>query len=172
MRLVGALVACLLLGLVSCQLDCDLPTNSIIANVLELVIRSGENPQQPRITLLNVHHVCRAVSEERGGYRFISFLVEYMCEGNGNCPDGTATEQFEIGCDSDSGNWTHTVNGSTTNTRTQNPTATFSTTLREDCGFCFSPELAPTVGVPAASAPDADHHCVGEYISFCSPLRL
>ena len=163
MRLVGALVACLLLGLVSCQSDCDLPTNSELENVIGRVIRSGDNAQQPQITLLNVHHVCRAVSEERGRYRFVSVLVEYMCEGSALCPDGTATEQFETGCDSDSGNWTHTVQGSTTNTRTENPTATFSTTLREDCGFCFSPELADSVGVPAASAPDDDHHCVGEY---------
>ena len=53
MHLVGALVACLLLGLVSCQLDCDLPTNSELENVLGDVIRSGEDPQQPQITLLN-----------------------------------------------------------------------------------------------------------------------
>ena len=82
MHLVGALVACLLLGLVSCQSDCDLPMDSDIANVIGLVIRSGENPAQPQITLLTVHHVCRAFGEERGRYRFISFLVEYMCEGN------------------------------------------------------------------------------------------
>ena len=162
MHLVGALVACLLLGLVSCQSDCDLPTNSELENVLEDVIPSGENPAQPQITLLNVHHVCRAVSEGRGRYRFVSFLVEYMCEGNADCPDGgIGTEQFETACDS--GNWSHNVQGNTGNTRTRSPTATFSTTLREDCGFCFSPELAPTVGVPAASAPDDDHHCVGEY---------
>ena len=109
MRLVGALVACLLLGtsLVSCQLDCALPMDSDIANVIESAIPSGENPAQPQITLLNVRHVCRAFSEERGRYRFVSVLVEYMCEGSALCPDGTATEQFETGCDSDSGNWTH-----------------------------------------------------------------
>ena len=100
--------------------------------------------------MLNMHHVCRAVSEERGHYRYVSFLAEYMCEGSVLCPDGTATEQFETGCDSDSGLWTHTRQGSTTNTRTQNPTATLSTTLRENCSFCFSPELADSVGVPAA----------------------
>ena len=163
MRLVGALVACFLLGLVSCQLDCDLPMDSDIANVIGLVIRSGENPQQPQITLVSVRHVCRAFSEESGRYRFVSVLVEYMCEGNANCPTGTATEQFETGCLN--GNWSNNVRGSNTNIRTQNPTATFSTTLREDCSFCISPELAPTVGVPAAFAPDTDHHCVGEYHS-------
>ena len=82
MRLAGALVACLLLSLVSCQLDCDLPTNNEIENVIEEVLRSGDNAQQPQITLLNVHHVCRAGSRERDRYRFVSFLVEYMCEGN------------------------------------------------------------------------------------------
>ena len=163
MRLVCALVACLLLGLVSCQMDCDLPTNSELENVMGEVIRSGDNAQQPQVTLRNAHHVCRAVSQERGRYRFISLLAEYTCVGSALCPDGTATEQFETGCDSDSGNWTNDVQGSTTNTRTRNPTATFSTTLREDCGFCFSPELAPTVGVSPANAPDTDHHCVGEY---------
>ena len=149
--------------LVSCQSDCNLPTNSDIANVIGHMIRSGDNAQQPQVTLLNVHHVCRAVSQERGRYKYISLLAEYMCVGSALCPDGTATEQFETGCLN--GNWSNNVQGSTTNTRTRNPTATFSTTLREDCGFCFSPELAPTVGVPVANAPDDDHHCVGEYHS-------
>ena len=91
-------------------------------------------------TLFNVRHVCRAFSRERGRYRFISVLAEYMCEGNTRCPNGTVTEQFETGCVD--GGWTNNVEGSTTDTRTVSPTATFSTELREDCAFCFSPELA------------------------------
>ena len=159
MGLVGALVACLLLGtsLVSCQLDCALPTNSDIKNVIESEIPSGENPAQPQITLLNVHHVCRAVSRERGRYRFVSVLVEYMCEGSALCPDGTVTEQFAIGCLN--GNWTNNVQGNTANIRTENPTATFSTELREDCSFCFSPELAIIIGAPE---PDEETHCLCE----------
>ena len=159
MRLVGALVACLLLGtsLVSCQSDCALPTNSDIANVIESAIPSGDNPVQPQITLLNVRHVCRAFSEERGRYRLVSVLVEYMCEGSALCPDGTVTEQFAIGCDS--GNWTNSVRGNTANIRTENPTATFSTELREDCSFCFSPELADSITAPP---PDEETHCLCE----------
>ena len=54
------IATCLLLGLVSCQLDCDLPTDSDIANVIGLTFQS-----EPEITLRNVRHVCRAFSEEK-----------------------------------------------------------------------------------------------------------
>ena len=162
MGLVGALVACLLLGtsLISCQLDCALPMDSDIENVIGQVFRSGDSAAQPpQITLLNVHHVCRAVSRERGRYRFVSVLAEYMCDSGMSalCPGDTVTEQFEIGCLN--GNWSNNVQGSTTDIRTENSTATFSTELREDCSFCFSPELADSITAPP---PDEETHCLCE----------
>ena len=144
------IAACLLLGLVSCQLDCDLPTDNI-ANVIGLTFQS-----QPEITLRNVRHVCRAFSEERGRYRFVSFLAEYTCTRDQDCPVIPVTHQFESACVD--GNWTNMVEGSTT-TRTQFPIATFSTELREDCAFCFSPQLATSITAPP---PDEETHCICE----------
>ena len=86
--------------------------------------------------------------------------MEYTCTGNAACPDGTVVEQFEAECVS--GSWSSLVRGSNDNTRTLTPAATFSTELRENCAFCYSPELATAAGIPAANRPDVENHCVGE----------
>ena len=161
MNLLAITVACLLLGLVSCQFNCPLPTNSELENAFGLVIRSDDNPEQPQITLLNVQYVCRAFSRERDRYRYVSVLAEYMCEGNTLCPDDTVTEQLDILCFN--GTWSQ--GNMIFSIRTQSPTATFSTELREDCVFCVSPAAD---GLLPINAPDEDNHCTREEHYSCS----
>ena len=150
-----------IIGRASCQLDCAYPTNSDIADVISLVIRGGDASATADIELVHFRLVCLAYSQERGRLRGVSALVEYTCTGIAACPDGTVVEQFEADCVS--GSWSHLVRGSGDNTRTSTPTATFTTELRENCAFCYSPELATAAGIPAANRPDDEIHCVGEH---------
>ena len=154
------LVACII-GRAFCQMYCAYPTNSDIADVISLVIRGGDASATADIDLARLFRpVCLAYSQERGRFRGISALVEYTCTGNAACPDGTVVEQFEADCVS--GSWSYLVRGSPDNTRTLTPAATFTTELRENCAFCYSPELATAAGIPAANRPDDENHCVGE----------
>ena len=143
-------------GMCSCQ-DCALPTNHDLEVVIEGILTSGDSPTPPVINVTSFHPVCLAFSQEQDRYRFVSVVVEYTCTGN-TCPSGTAVEQVESQC-SVSGMWSNSVQGSTENTRTVNPQASFSTTTREDCAFCLSPERSGTLST------DDVTHCVGECIT-------
>ena len=150
------MLASLSLGPASCQSDCAYPAGSDLEDVIMSSIPTGDNPATPTVDVLDFHPVCLAYSQERDRYRYVSVVIEYTCTGNANCPSGTAVEQFESQCSG--GAWSHSVQGDVDNTRTENPTANFSTTTREDCAFCFSPATAAAFSITT----DDVTHCVGK----------
>ena len=170
MRLTTALatlIVALTAGGVSGQMDCPEITETALENVIRSSIPTGDSPATPIADVLSFHPVCLAYSQERDRYRYVSVVVEYTCTGNARCPSGTAVEQFESECDG--GTWSHDVQGDVDNTRTENPTANFSTATREDCAFCFSPALASNLRLTT----DDVTHCVGKYIMlYLHPLSL
>ena len=145
-------------GICSCQQDCVFPTNDDLEVVIGGIFISGDSPTPPVINVMRFHPVCLAFGEKQDRYRYVSVVVEYTCTGKTNCPPGTAVEQIEFQC-SVGGMWSNSVQGSTENTRTVDPQASFSTTTREDCVFCLSPERSGTLST------DDVTHCVGECVS-------
>ena len=143
-----------------CQTDCNLPTSSDLEDVITVALIFGDNPTTPNINVTKIHPVCLAHGQERDRYRFLSVVVEYTCSNNGNCPHGSAVEQFESQCNG--GTWTSQVLASSGDTRTQNPTANFSTTTRGDCFLCLSPEKLSDSSLTT----DNLTHCVRKYRSF------
>ena len=143
--------------------DCSTPNASDLETVLEAIIQSGDASTDPVITIADFEVVCGAYAQQEGFLRGVSVVVEYTCSGHSNCPSGTVTEQIESACSS--GSWTNNVGGTTdsSRTRTTAPTATLSTTARDDCSFCFSEPLADDAG--AGVTTDSETHCVGEWIT-------
>ena len=151
-------------GICSCQ-DCALPTNDDLEVVIGQILTSGDSSPTPVINVTRFHPVCLAFSQEQGRYLYVSVVVEYMCTGNTNCPPGTAVEQIESQC-SVGGMWSNSVQGSTENTHSVTSQTSFSTTTRENCALCLSPEIATAIGILST---DNVTHCVGECVS---PLYL
>ena len=156
-------------GICSCQ-ECSFPTNDDLEQVIANIIPTGDSSSTPDVNVMRFHPVCLAFGVQQDHYRLVSVVVEYTCSGNINCPSGTAVEQIESECDS--GMWSSTVLGSVGNTRSVITEANFTTTTREDCSFCLSPELASSL----RGITNVNHvtHCVGEYLlsykvcnSFC-----
>ena len=137
---------------------CMSPTTSDLEAVIAKIIQGGESAALPQITLSNFNIICRAFAQQQDLLRIVSVVVEYTCTGSGNCPSGTAVEQIESGCQS--GSWSNTVFGSRepSEIRTQTPGADLSTTARDDCSVCLSPQLATDQGATT----DPVTHCVGE----------
>ena len=158
LTIIAALIVVLAAGDASGQMDCPEITEAALENVIENNIPSG-NGSPPTVDVLSFHPVCLAYSQDRDRYRFVSVVVEYTCTGHVNCPSGTAVEQFDSQCSG--GTWRHSVVGDVDNTRTENPTADFSTTTREDCAFCFSPAIATSLSITT----DNVTHCVGRYMN-------
>ena len=157
-QLVLVLVA-VVVGTGYSQDGCMPPTASDMERVIAAIIRSGDSATEPEITVSNFNVVCRAFAQRQDLLRIVSVVVEYTCTNNNNCPSGgTVVEQIESGCDS--GSWSNTVSGSSNppEIRSQSPVATLSTTAREDCSFCLSPQLAAIQGPTT----DTVTHCVGE----------
>ena len=146
-----------------CQTDCAYPTTSDLENVIVDVIMAADSAATPIVTVTDFHPVCLAHGQERDRYHFLSLVVEYTCSNNGNCPSGSgsAVEQFETECDR--GVWDYQVLSHVEYTRTRSPTASFSTTAREDCAFCSSPELISSSSLPHVT--DNLTHCVGKSIT-------
>ena len=139
------------------QLDCAYPTRTDLASVIQNTLRSGDAASYHDIIVTAFRPLCLAYSAQKYRYRGISVLVNYTCR---TCPrGGSAIEQFESECED--GRWSNRILGTfSAGSRTTAPTASFSTPLREDCAFCFSPELGRVVGAP--TVPDAVTHCAGE----------
>ncbi|CAI8041017.1 Sushi, von Willebrand factor type A, EGF and pentraxin domain-containing protein 1, partial [Geodia barretti] len=79
------------------------------------------------------------------------------CTDHFNCQrgNGNVVEQIESGCES--GQWSNRVEGSTEPTLiVHKPLSSLSTTAREDCSACVSPELASELGITT----DSVTHCV------------
>ena len=155
------LALAVVVGIVYCQ-DCSPPNASDLETFLAAIIQSGDASTDPVITIADFEVVCRAFSQQEDLLRGVSVVVEYTCTGHANCPMGTITEQIESSCSS--GRWTNNVAGATdpSRIRTTSPTATLSTTARDDCSFCLSELLADDAGV---GTPDSVTHCVGEWIT-------
>jgi len=164
MRLSLVIAACgtlAFLTTVTAQLgDCAL-SNLFIGGTLEremvLVIKQGDNPPSPVVTVLSNHTVCLSVGPTRGKVSSISLVIEYTCTGSNLCPSGGQTiEQFDFGCNGQ-GEWSYAQFSDVDNGRTTNPTANFNTSLRTDCGACFpvhpNTEDPPTI--------DPVTHCHG-----------
>ena len=146
-------------GLCSCQRECSFPTNDDLEVVIARITMVGDSPSTPTVNVTRFHPVCLAFGEQQDRYRSVSVVVEYTCSGNANCPSGSAVEQIESGCIDEE--WTNRVLGGT-DVRSVFTEANFTTTTREDCSHCFSPELAASIGAPDNI--DSVTHCLGECI--------
>ena len=158
----ATLIVVLTAGGASGQIGCPEITEAALKNVIRNIIPTGEGSSPPTVDVLSFHPVCLAYSPNHDRYRFVSVVVEYTCTGNVRCPSGSAVEQFESQCSSET--WRHSVQGDVDNTRTVPPTANFSTTTREDCAFCFSPTLATSLATSLIITTDPVTHCVGRYM--------
>ena len=123
------------------------------------IIQSGDASTVPVINLMNFNVVCSTFSQEEDLLNKVSVVVEYTCSGHSNCPSGTVREQIESDCRS--GSWNNSELN-TTLTRSTTPTATLSTTAREDCYDCLSPTAA---AADSGVTTDPVTHCVGEWIT-------
>ena len=136
-------------------------TAADLERVIADSIQAGDNRQPATVTVTRFRTVCRAQGQQRDRYRGVSAVVEYTCTGNAECPSGSVVEQFESGCGTGPAYaWTGVV-GSTGRIRTENPLASFTTTARDDCAFCYNIELANTFPIVT----DNVTHCVGKFIT-------
>ena len=154
------LVVATVAGICSCQM-CTLPTNGDLEGVIENIIESDDGSSTPTVNVMSFHPVCLAFDEVEDRYRFVSVVVEYTCSDNPSCPPGPAVEQIESECDD--GDWSYIVFGVPVHTRSPTPEANFSTSTRQDCVFCVSPEL--DVASELHFSPDNVTHCVGESVT-------
>ena len=145
--------------------ECELPTASDLEGVIPSIIQAGDAAAPPAINLIKFHFVCRSFTEEQDRLRGVSVVVQYTCTGHSNCPSGSATvpgvvEQMEFGCVG--GQWTNDVEGISDSNliRSQNTQATVSTTTRDNCSGCLSPELASNLGGSVTT--DSVTHCLGK----------
>ena len=150
------LVAVVLVGTSYSQPHCSYPNSTELENVIAAITSSGDDAAEPTITLLDFNPVCRSFTDQRDLLRGVSVVVQYTCSGHFNCRSGTVVEQIESGCEG--GQWSNRVEGSTSFTRSQTTEASLSTTAREDCSACVSPELASSLGVTT----DSVTHCGGK----------
>ena len=146
------LIVAIVAGICSCQEECSFPTNDDLEQAIAAIIEIRDRSNDADVNVMRFHPVCLAFGQQQDRYRHVSVVVEYTCSGNTNCPSGTAVEQIETGCAS--GVWFNRV------TRSITTEASFTTTTREDCSFCFSPEIAGSEGATT----DSVTHCVGECI--------
>ncbi|CAI8036469.1 Sushi, von Willebrand factor type A, EGF and pentraxin domain-containing protein 1 [Geodia barretti] len=149
------LVAVVMVGTsYSQQHYCSYPSSTELESVIAAIIASGDAAAEPTITLLDFNPVCRSFTDRQDLLRGVSVVVQYTCSGHSNCRSGTVVEQIESGCER--GKWSIRVEGSTSFTRSESTEASLSTTAREDCSACVSPELASSLGVTT----DSVTHCV------------
>ena len=161
------LVVATVAGMCSCQQRCTLPTNENLDGVIEGVLRAeaADSSSTPTVNVMRFHQVCLAFDDVQSRYRAVSVVVEYTCSGHTICASGTLVEQIESECGND-GEWSNLVRDSPEFTRSPTPEASFSTSTREDCVFCVSPELDEEAGL--SLLPDSVTHCVGESLNTCA----
>ena len=144
--------------------DCSPPTASDLEGVISTIINVGDAAAPPTITVSDFNVVCQFFTQQEGLLRGVSAVVQYTCTGHSNCPSGTVVEQIESECgfgtDGVTVMWANDVEGSTDPSliRSQPADATLSTTAREDCSACISPQLANNV----VATTDSVTHCVGK----------
>ena len=129
----------------------------MIINIFE----ADDSSITPSVNVMSSHPVCLSLDDVQDHYRAVSVVVEYTCTGNPSCPSGTVVEQIESECTN--GVWSNVVQGSPEFIRSQTPEANFSTSTRQDCALCVSPELDEEAVL--SLSPDSVTHCVGEYVT-------
>ena len=139
--------------LTDCELS-DLFNGGTLETEMSTGILNGDTPSPPTITVLRNHTVCLSVGPTIDKFSSISLLIEYTCTGSAFCPSGQAVEQFDFGCNNQ-GEWIFGQFSNFDAGREQNPEANFDTTLRMDCGVCFSEPQSPD------DPPDPVTHCHG-----------
>ena len=143
---------------------CSPPTASDLEGVIASITNVGDAAAPPTITVSGFNVVCQFFTQQEGLLRGVSAVVQYTCTDHSNCPSGTVVEQIESECgfgtDGVTVMWANDVEGSTDTSliRSQPADATLSTTAREDCSACISPQLAGFVGATT----DSITHCVGK----------
>ena len=135
---------------------CAPPTAADLENVMRITIGDGSSSEVLQLAFIEFNIVCRAYGMEINFLRGVSVVVQYTCSGSRMCPTGTALEQIDTECVG--GQWAASVLGSTDFIRSTTTKASLNTTTREDCSFCFSPELAGNLSLTS----DTITHCVGE----------
>ena len=157
------LVVATVAGICSCQ-KCTLPTSGDLEDVIINTLQSDDSASTPNVNVMSIHPVCLALDDVQDRYRAVSVLVEYTCSGLTSCPSGTVVEQIESECDN--GIWSNTVQGSPEFTRSETTEASVSTSTRQDCVFCVSPDLVKEAKL--SLSPDNVTHCVGESLNTCA----
>jgi hypothetical protein len=157
-KLVALLLVAVVVGSGYSQF-CTIPTKEslkfdLMDTVIPLIIQAGDAAAAPTVDVFDLRIVCLRFSDQQDLLRGLSVVVHYTCSGHSNCRSGTVVEQIESGCES--GQWTNRVEGSTSLTRSESTEANLSTTARDDCSACVSPELASELGVTT----DGVTHCV------------
>ena len=156
------LVVATVAGICSCQQQmCTLPTSGDLEDVIGSILQIEDFPSTPTVNVMSIHPVCLALDDVQDRYRAVSVLVEYTCTGSPSCPSGTVVEQIESECFN--GVWSNIVQGSPEFIRSQTSEASFSTSTRQDCVLCVSPEL--DVEASLTLSPDNVTHCVGQYVT-------
>ena len=136
-----------------CELS-DLFNGGTLETQMSTAITEGDTPSPPTITVLRNHTVCLSVGPTRDKFSSISLVIEYTCTGNAFCPSRQAVEQFDFGCNNQ-GKWIFGQFSNFDAGQEQNPEVNFDTTLRMDCGVCFSVSQSPD------NPPDPVTHCHG-----------
>ena len=157
------LVVATVAGICSCQ-PCTLPTSGDVEDVIVGIIEAADSSNVPNVNIIRFHPVCLAFDDVQDHYRAVSVVVEYTCNANPSCPSGTVVEQIESECSN--GIWFNVLEGTPEFSRSQTPEASFSTSTREDCVFCVSPELIAQAEL--SYSPDSVTHCVGESLNTCA----
>lgn len=159
--LTGLIIATLV-GICSSNEMCTFPGDGDVQRVIKEMIKLGDNSTEPTINVEIFHPLCRAFDEIEDHLRFVSLWVRYTCTGNSNCPLGRLPEQIDSECID--GSWHYVVWETPEYSRSQNTEASLSTTTREDCAFCVSPELLIITDQADHHELDSITHCIGKYI--------
>lgn len=160
------LIVATLVGISSSDEMCASPTKVDLQGVIKEVIKLGDNSSDPTIVVTNFHILCRAFAEIEDQLRFVSVWVQYTCTGNTNCPLGSPPEQIESECKD--GAWHHVLWNTPSYSRSQTTKASLSTSTREDCLFCVSPELLIIADQQDFLVVNITTHCISKYIHTCN----
>ena len=108
----------------------------------------------PIVQLFRYNVVCEATAGTRDGFRYVSLVADYSDNGINR------SAQFDFSCDV-ANVWGIRVSGSTDNTITIPPDASFDTLVRRDCFLCLSSQRSGT-------SHENINHCEG--IIYCTLL--
>ena len=130
------------------------------------LVTSGDSQEPVPVFIHNYRVLCDVSGINRNTSSSISVLVEFQCDfpsGSGTlaaCDGNTMlTRQYQLSC-GDQNQWSTIVAGSATFVQTVDPTATFSTTPKNQCRLCIDERQLPE----STLVHDPDTHCQCKYI--------